>query len=547
MRSSLKIFLCVALIVLAPALALAVSSKITSVEVYLDRAQVTRTADVKLNRGEVEVNFCGLPASLDNRSVQVWGSGAAKATLEGVTVDLEPAPEVPEGRVADLKRRIEELWDQKKLIEEKRMALAITIRMLADVRPERSHRSDSKTSWGNIAEIERIAMAVVGGLRDAFSDDRRLAAELRRTDLEINALNKELKKIRRPSGDRTKCVTVNLSVSRAGSMKVTFSYLLPGASWKPLYDIRALPDEEEIEITSYAQIIQRTGEDWTDVSLSVSTAKPHIGGTPPKLDPLYLVFYHPPAPAGTAAPPPPPRMAPMDGEGVTGAEMAPEEALEEEVEVAAEIEAAQVRSAGTAVFFEVKQKKTIPSDGEPHRVPIAVDKLSASFEHASWPEAKSIVFLRAKTKNETGHPFVAGKANVFVGPSFIGTTNIDDWTDTEEKTLSLGIDQGVRIKRKQLKRKEKETGSKRTIAYEYLVEVKNFKRKSITIEIFDRVPISRQGDIEIKVENILPEPAKRKDNGILMWRIDLAAGASAEVRISYTVRFPKDRRISGLP
>ena len=519
------------------------ASRIADVVVYGDRAQVTRTEEVTVKGGDVDLNFGGLPAALDDQSVQVWGAGAAKATLEGVTVDLEPAPEAPAGKVGELTTRIEQLRDRKNMLLDKRKGLGATLQLLAEIRPEKI-RPEDKITWGNVSEIEQIVATIALDLRNIFAQYRALDTELKNLDKEIEALEKELQKIQSPSQNRTKSITVKLSVTNPGSLKVVFSYILPGAGWKALYDIRALPDEGEVEITEYAEIVQRTGEDWNNVTLSVSTARPSIGGTPPKFNPIYLVFYAPPPPpapralyraeAPTAAPPPSP--AP----GTTGA-------YEEEEATEAVLETAQAQHAGTAVFFEIKQKKDIPSDGEPHRVAISVDRLKADFDHASWPEAKAMAFLRAKIKNNTGHALIAGKANVFVGPRFIGTTQIADWADTEEKTISLGIDQGVRIERTVVKRDENEVGSKKVIAYEFKIEVKNFKGKPINMEIFDRIPSSRQGDIEVKVEAITPEPAKREETGIVSWNVRLDAGAKTEIRLSYTIRYPKDRQVVGLP
>jgi hypothetical protein len=50
------------------------------------------------------------------------------------------------------------------------------------------------------------------------------------------------------------------------------------ASWKPLYDLRAIITEKKTEITIHyrANITQRTGEDWSDVELTLSTASPQL-------------------------------------------------------------------------------------------------------------------------------------------------------------------------------------------------------------------------------------------------------------------------------
>jgi len=530
----------------SPIWAMALPSRITEAAVYTDRAQVTRKAAVSVQKGEIELRFEGLPASLDDQSLQVWGEGAAHATLESVSAEMDPPPEAPEGKIGELTNKIEQLKDRQKLLTEKRKALDAMIWMILSVKPE-APRPETNPSWGSVVEMDGIIGTMVARLKAAYAEQRAIDAELRKIAKELSALETELQKIRNPSRNRTKSVVVNLTVTRPGAMEISFSYIVPGATWRPLYDIRALPDEGEVEITSSAEIVQRTGEDWTDVVLSVSTAKPQVGGTPPTVEPIYLVFYSPPPPPPPpmAMPSPAPTRAYAAEEQESGA-VAPMEAPPPE-EAPAIVEAAQVRSAGTAVFFEVKQKRTVPSDGEPHRAPLAVDRLKAEFGYASWPEAKPFAFLRAKIVNSTGHPFTTGNANVFVGQSFIGTTQIEDWAVTEERTVSLGIDQGIRIERKMLNRDMKESGSKKSIAYEYKIEIRNFKQKAVKLDLYDRIPSSRQGDIEVKATSSEPEPFKKEENGIMMWQINLEPGAKFEVRFSYVVRFPKERPVVGLP
>jgi len=65
---------------LATALAANIDSKITAVTVYTDRAVVTRTAPAELKAGITDLVFPQLPQALDERSLQVSGSGAARAT-----------------------------------------------------------------------------------------------------------------------------------------------------------------------------------------------------------------------------------------------------------------------------------------------------------------------------------------------------------------------------------------------------------------------------------------------------------------------------------
>ncbi len=510
------------------------SSEISSVEVYAGRAEVTRKAGLAVISGRKILDFCGLPASLNDSSVQVWGEGSAEVTLEGVTVGAEPAPEVPEGEVAELREKLDKLEDERKVLNEKKKSAEKRIKMLGELKPEVPSSKESIELAGP-GSIEDISKTMSEGLRGAYMEKRGLERKIADLDRRIDALKRELNRIQNPSGGRTKCVSVNISIARAGDMELNFSYLVPGAGWRPLYDIRALADEGEVEITGYAQIVQRTGEDWEDVKLSVSTARPQIGGTPPEFRPVYLAFVE-------LARDKPRRAMRAEEELAEKAAPAPAEKKAE-----AQLATADVRTAGTAVAFEIKQEKTIPSDGEPHKVPISVESLEADFVRSAWPEVRQLAYLRTKVKNTTGHPFVGGKANVFMGPSFVGTTNIDNWADTEKKTISLGVDKGVRVERKLADKLEKEFFSTITTTYKYEIEVKNFKDKAVEMELFDRIPVSRHEDIEVKLKSMVPKPTEKQEDGIVKWEMNLGPGKSEKIVFSYEISYPDDARIFGLP
>ncbi len=162
-------------------------------------------------------------------------------------------------------------------------------------------------------------------------------------------------------------------------------------SWRALYDIRALPDDGKVEITGFAEIVQKTGEDWVGCKfIGEQRLNRRYGEKLPKLNPIYLVFYAPPPPS---PPPPVPQRAlapsPMPESAVAEMETESSEGAEETEAV---VEISAVKSEGTSAFFEVKQPKTILSNGEPHRVSITFDSISADFIHASWPEGMSAVF-----------------------------------------------------------------------------------------------------------------------------------------------------------
>ena len=88
-------------------------------------------------------------------------------------------------------------------------------------------------------------------------------------------------------------ISVIVLAEVAGEVQISLSYMVSGATWTPIYDLRAtIADSEKkwsgILLQYYASILQTTGEDWVDVQLILSTANPLLGTDIPTLEPCYV-------------------------------------------------------------------------------------------------------------------------------------------------------------------------------------------------------------------------------------------------------------------
>ena len=89
-------------------------------------------------------------------------------------------------------------------------------------------------------------------------------------------------------------VRIDLAANAASRATFRVSYTVRGARWAPLYDARLDSGTRErkpaLELVRRAEIVQQTGEDWTDVALSVSTVRTAKGGSGPELRPLIVRY-----------------------------------------------------------------------------------------------------------------------------------------------------------------------------------------------------------------------------------------------------------------
>jgi uncharacterized protein (TIGR02231 family) len=81
-----------------------------------------------------------------------------------------------------------------------------------------------------------------------------------------------------------------LQKQAAGPAEVRLNYLVNSCGWSPAYTMRSGADRKQVRIEYNALIQQLTGEDWSDVKLTLSTASPALSATGPGLAPFHVTL-----------------------------------------------------------------------------------------------------------------------------------------------------------------------------------------------------------------------------------------------------------------
>ncbi len=285
-----KIFLPLLLVLVLVSLN-AVESKITSVTVYSDRAQITRSATTYLTKGEHKILFDELPQSIEQNSIQANGKG--NAILRDVTFKTEQFAQITDETKKALNDELLELQDKKntlsdkkkQALDEKGVVKSILIKLTSTTEKTENVELDPE-KWIKMVEFYR-------------SKHESLDKEIRETDKFVRDINAEIDKIKREireAGQQAykykNMVEVLVDVQKEGNLKLDLSYIVYGPSWRPVYDLRVDSQEKTMNLTYKSNIFQTTGEDWINVDLKLSTAKPNISAQPPELYPHYISIYY---------------------------------------------------------------------------------------------------------------------------------------------------------------------------------------------------------------------------------------------------------------
>jgi uncharacterized protein (TIGR02231 family) len=545
-------------------------TEIKAVTVYSDRAEIKRSGEIFLNPGDYEFTIKDLPSSLNDQSLRVSGSGTASAKITDIKIEMEYIDTLPANKLKDLQDQLKALNAEEKVYSDRQSLLSKEKDFLDQIKANATNTGSSKDSpRPSLEEWTKLFVFYDGNFEKINEEIRTL--EKKKADLSTrkNNLQTQINQLSGYGKLSKKKAILNVSVAKAGNMNFDLMYVIGGAKWYPVYDVRVSPEDKTVELVYYAMISQKTGEDWKDINLSISTAKPNISGTMPALSSWYLSVYTPPPyysgdmsalgamkstfGMGAGAP------AYAKKAERSKADAGEGEAMEEAVMLEAETAAVQTRS--TSVVFNVKKPASIPTDNYDHKVTLSIESLKSDFAYSTTPKLSPMAYLKGTIENLTDVPFLAGSANVFFGSNFVGTTYINTVIPTEKFGVFLGIDEGIRVKREQVKDYKAEKGifgksTKKT--FEYKITIESFKKSEEDIVIQDQFPISQ--DERIKVEALLPEfdnkekntathsngMIEKKGNGVVEWRLKIKPKEKLELRIKYNVEYPKELQIEGL-
>lgn len=536
-------------------------SKISGVVVYQDSALITRTADVKLtNTGEYAVVFKDIIPDVDENSLRVKGEGTARVKIFGASVKKEFMEKPPSAKVREIQDAIQSLQDESQGLKNVKLTLAEEKNFLDSIRlfSQGQLPKDLVTKMPSPAELEGTLAFLSGKLEGNFKKHLEVDIKLRDLDRKIDVLRRELNQLVNTSGLMKRSIAVDVGVEKEGSLTLQVSYLVRGAIWQPVYDARASLEKASVEFVSYGIVRQTTGEEWTDVDLYLSTAKPSVDGRMPYVSPWFLRPYAPPVPVRRAAMM---RQAAVDSGGeqfeaynslalsVAGAP-AEKEMMEE-----ADVAYTQAQERGVSVVYKIPRKATVKSDGSEQKLPVSSQVLKADFEYSTHPRLSPFAYLGSRVKNADHLQFLAGRVHVFLDGDFVGTSSVDNIGPGEEFDLYLGIDENVKVKREQIEKKVDDVliagipSPNRKTTLRYKTTIENYKNAKAKVIFFEAMPVSENEQIKVKLTetNLDPKEKDWKDRkGVWRFELVLEPGQKQEIIYGFFVEHPRGMNVEGL-
>lgn len=259
-------------------------SKIKEVTVYLSGAQITRTAECHLNEGSNEVIFTGLSSKIDESSIQISGLNAVSILSIAYNINyLEKSESNP---------KVKEWEDEIKTLEHKIALLKNTILGLEEeekvITSNRLVNSDSQTL--DLEQVKRVSQYYRERITAIKNEIFQSNLSINETNLEINALRKQLAEANSAPEEQQGEISIKFSSPIATDLNLTLTYLVEDAGWVPNYDIKSTGLNAPLNLAYKANVYQKTGQDWNNVKMVLSTESPNYNIAKPNLEAKYLNF-----------------------------------------------------------------------------------------------------------------------------------------------------------------------------------------------------------------------------------------------------------------
>jgi uncharacterized protein (TIGR02231 family) len=510
------------------------ASHVDAVTLYPDGALVTRVVELQLPAGDSRLVFHGLPPTLDPASLRVGGEGEARLVLGAVDLRKAPADTREKPSEAQLKALRADRAAVQVRIDALAAKLAMT-RLYGQSGPDKIGKEGLKPEdWGAAWDSVGAALAKTG-------EDLRLA---RANGEEIDARIAALEAARpapAPAG-AAQDVTVDVGAPSAGQFRVTLSYQVEDARWTPAYEARLTTGgkdgKPELELSRRAIVIQQTGEDWSDVSLTLAAFRATGAAAAPEVVPQVIAFYEPPMPLGAAVQ--------SRGAARDAAPAAPPPAAKL---AKAETRQAQLDAGTFQASFIAPGRISLAADGSMKNIALSAQSPQAELTWRSAPALNPRVFLSAHYVNGEEAPLLPGPVAIYRDSALVGQDRLPLVAPHEAGDLGFGADDRVTVQRAPVKRKENEPswfGQTKVETREFRTVLRNLHDFPIHAVVTDQAPYSENAAINVETLAATTPPSEKDPDGrrgVLRWRFDLAPGASKDITLAYRMKWPADREV----
>jgi hypothetical protein len=582
------------------------SAKTKAATVYFSGAEITQSTSVNLPVGTSEIVIKNVADYLNENTVQIAAPKSVTVLSVQFSDNYISEYELDESNPAIKRVRDSILYVQKELkkIQIDKNSHQQTIEIL-----DKNKEIRGANSGLNVAELMKLVEYYKSKRIELDNAVVLLAEKETKWRKTLDELNNKLE-INNQKEEKISEGKLILQVMNevAGNVNLDISYITNSASWQPFYDLRAENITASIDLAYKAKVTQTTGIDWKKVKLTLSSGDPNQNNVAPLLQAWFLSYgkdkefeNRPNAnflntlqgqvgglnissfngqPGGKSS-------VIIRGAGSINANTDPLYVINgipstaeeyrkisptsiKDVKAIKNEEALSlygnrgnngvivittknmndyttIEEQELNVSFDIDIPYDILANGKAHSVSLKDIKIPATYKYYAAPKVEKEAFLLAELNDYAKYNLLPGEANIVFEGMYVGKTTINPNQTQNTLNLSMGRDKKISIKRERITDKSgtKFLSSYKEQTFTYDITVRNNKKEDINMLLKDQYPLST--DKEITVELLEKDGAKEnEETGVLTWEIKLKPNETKKYRISYKVKYPKDKLIGNL-
>jgi len=517
----------------------ATAAPIRSVTLYPGSASITRSAQVAA--GSSRLLVAGIANNFDVRTLRVDADPAIR--IGEVEIQDVARTDSANPAEAELDARIQALQDDAATLDADAAAADVVKNYLdrlgAPTDGAAAHVAPDAKSLG--ATLDVIGRAA----GDALARKHRLAVQKREIEKKVAALQRDLQRLRGDARD-SRSITVHLETERGGEVRLT--YQIQSAGWKPAYRVALDSARSQVVLARLAQVAQKSGEEWKDVHVVLSTSQPRLSPLAPEPEPWLLSYSPPVAEAdkrlaaafemkAAAAPAPTARaMAATRSGAAGGGESAYQPPTFE-------------TSSAYATEFEVPVPVTLPADGRQVALELAEQAIAVRQLIQVTPRLDRSATVTAEAERPEG-VWLPGEMQVYRDGNYVGAGSWNPQA-SDRLALSFGRDDLLRVSIDAVKADSGESGifeKRRRRRIADVITLKSAHSTAVDIVLVEPGPVSTAEEVTVQ-STFDPKPtieAWKQKRGVVAWERSLRPGESARFGVSYLIEYPREGTVQGL-
>ncbi|RVU84206.1 mucoidy inhibitor MuiA family protein [Leucothrix sargassi] len=522
------------------------SSKISNVTVFPGSAKVSRIATLQVPDGESTLSITDLPMNLVATSLRVSGESDSNIGLGSVSLTRNVTQNVVLEKEQALRKQIEAL-------NEERSELSDTVsRANAKLSYIKAMGAGSNGETGTsylqlpMDQWQQAWQMLGTATEEAQTTIRQTNAAIKQLDSELQKLQTELRDVA-SNQKSTRVATLNLNAESAGEITIKLDYMINGAGWAPVYDADINTENGQLSIKTQAEIYQRTGENWVDTNVTLSTLRPSQSSQLIELQPWSIDFRNDQL---------------MMSRGAAVTEMAfSADAMEEASVMSKSVASAPRRkvqvqqsnlvSADFSAEYVVPSTVTLDTGNEKRRFLLNTQDFESDIVLASTPRLDPRVLLTTSFTYDKETPLLAGVTSLYRDGNYVGSSRISQKQAGEKVRLSFAEDDKVKLSFQPAPDTKRNDGvffgKSKVVERGYQIKINNLHSKAYPIHIFDNIPVASHDDIEVKLSGAAPTAQDIDDKkGVMRWERTLKPNSEERLEYGYRVTYPEDKTLQGL-